>query len=315
MSIIERMRSDWRLGSSLIINNPEDEGHNAIDMALDRGLLFTPRKVEVATSDGAVPRDKDGKPWFYRVERDMPDGSIALLNPAVSDGFSASGYNILYEQIDMMFPGSTIDMALFGDGRRTMVRVRPDEPVTVHGDDRLSMEILFVASLDNAWSTAAYGTAWRFACSNQLTLDNLVFRVKRTRNHDDLLFDRVMIMMQATDRFHAFVEHARRLSMLQVDRWDYMRIMDKLMPRPEGKDGAEPHRKTLALWERRRKGVDKYWAIERDRCGSNRWALVQAIQSYEFHDKTKDDAEKQIEHVRDPHKHEPLSQRMLAHAL
>ena len=80
MSIIERMRSDWRLGSSLIINNPEDEGHNAIDMALDRGLLFTPRKVEVATSDGAVPRDKAGKPWFYRVERDMPDGAAGTTS-------------------------------------------------------------------------------------------------------------------------------------------------------------------------------------------------------------------------------------------
>ena len=308
MSIITP--TEWRIGRHQFLDDA-DVGQNATDMALDRGFLFTPKRAPLTLPDGTIETTKKGRPMFHMVYREMPDGSQRLLNPAVGDGFAISGYDLLTQTVDAVFPESTIDMQLIGDGRRIMIRVRPSDPVTIHGDDRLSMEILFVASLDNGWKTAAYGTTHRYFCANQMRLADIAFGVKRTRNHDGLLFDRSAIMARSTGVFAEFTERARFFSMCAVDRSDYVRIMDRLMPRPEGKDGAEPHGKTLAVWERKRKGVDYYWAVERDRCGWNGWALLQAIQSYEFHDKTKGDVRRQVDHIIDPAKHEPLTRRVM----
>lgn len=308
MSIITP--TEWRIGRHQFLDDA-DVGQNATDMALDRGFLFTPKRAPLTLPDGTIETTKKGRPMFHMVYREMPDGSQRLLNPAVGDGFAISGYDLLTQTVDALFPESTIDMQMIGDGRRIMIRVRPSDPVTIHGDDRLSMEILFVASLDNGWKTAAYGTTHRYFCANQMRLADIAFGVKRTRNHDGLLFDRSAIMARSTGVFAEFTERARFFSMCAVDRSDYVRIMDRLMPRPEGKDGAEPHGKTLAVWERKRKGVDYYWAVERDRCGWNGWALLQAIQSYEFHDKTKGDVRRQVDHIIDPAKHEPLTRRVM----
>lgn len=308
MSIITP--TEWRIGRHQFLDDA-DVGQNATDMALDRGFLFTPKRAPLTLPDGTIETTKKGRPMFHMVYREMPDGSQRLLNPAVGDGFAISGYDLLTQTVDALFPESTIDMQMIGDGRRIMIRVRPSDPVTIHGDDRLSMEILFVASLDNGWKTAAYGTTHRYFCANQMRLADIAFGVKRTRNHDGLLFDRSAIMARSTGVFAEFTDRARFFSMCAVDRSDYVRIMDRLMPRPEGKDGAEPHGKTLAVWERKRKGVDYYWAVERDRCGWNGWALLQAIQSYEFHDKTKGDVRRQVDHIIDPAKHEPLTRRVM----
>lgn len=308
MSIITP--KEWRITRHQFLRDA-DVAQNATDMALDRGYLFTPKRAPLALPDGTIPTTSKGRPMFHSVYREMPDGSQRLLNPAVGDGFAISGYDLLTQTVDALFPESTIDMKLIEDGRRIMIRVRPSDPVTIHGDDRLSMEILFVASLDNGWKTAAYGTTYRYYCANQMRLADIAFGVKRTRNHDGLLFNRSLIMARATEQFGEFAERARYLTNVQVDRWQYMRIMDTLMPRPVGKDGKEPHGKAIATWEKRRSGVDYFWQVERDRCGWNGWALIQAIQSYEFHTKTKEDVRRQVDHIIDPAKHEPLTRRVL----
>lgn len=302
--------TEWRISRHQFLDDA-DVGQNATDMALDRGFLFTPKRAPLALPDGTIETTKKGRPMFHMVYREMPDGSQRLLNPAVGDGFAISGYELLTQTVDALFPESTMDMKLIGDGRRIMIRVRPSNPVTIHGDDRLSMEILFVASLDNGWKTAAYGTTYRYYCANQMRLSDIAFGVKRTRNHDGLLFNRSMIMARATEQFASFADRARHLRTLDVDRPTYVWMMDTLMPRPKGKDGDEPHGRAISAWEKRRAGVDYYWAIERDRVGLNAWALVQAIQSYEYHDKTKDDVCRQVDHIIAPAKHEPLTRRVL----
>ena len=309
--------TEWsrRIRSSEFVGATQ-EPQNATDMALDRGYLFQPKRHPILLPNGEPETDRKGNPLAYVIYRDMPDGSQKMLNPAVSPTFALSGYELLTQTVDGLFPESTVGMNMLEGGRRIMIRVRPEEPVAVYGDDRVAMEILFVQALDGGWSTAAYGTTYRFFCSNQMRIEQAVFRVKRTTNHDQNVFERSLIMATATEQFQEYMARARHWAHTPFLRQHFVNLIKELVPRPVAKDGKEPSSKTLTLWERKVDGIDYFWNEEVDRCGATAWAALQAIQSYEFHTKGRDksadaDLKRKAEILRDPQKHERLTRRAM----
>ena len=65
-------------------------------------------------------------------------------------------------------------------------------------------------------------------------------------------------------------------------------------------------------WTRWRNAVDAIWdryRVEAELFGGSAWVLVQAIQYYEYHVKTKNDPVKQMSVVTDPDKKQKLTLR------
>lgn len=322
MSILDSMRNHptWNpmVNNHVTIHEGDRrEGRSAVDWGLDIGAAFDVIEDAYPLPDGSVPIIQggvhSGKAAHKQLLRQMPDGTYVRLNPCVSAGYVASSYGYVLSQIDALFPESTVGMRLIEHGKRLMVIVRPNdaEGVAVHGDDRISLEIMFTASLDSSWTTAAYGIAGRFWCKNQTRLENAVFSVKRTANHDANVLERSVMIAQAQDDMDAYLSRARFLQSVKVDRYEAVSMLHRILPQPEQKNGEEVSKRAMTEYTKRIEAFHYYWDIERDRCGETGWAFLQAMQSYDFHHRTKDDPVKQADVVISPDKNEKNTARAL----
>ena len=327
MSILDSMRNHptWNSRANqhlpqvgaMIHDGDRREARSAVDWGLDIGAAFDVIEDAYPLPDGSIPIIQggvhSGKAAHKQLLRQMPDGTYVRLNPCVSAGYVASSYGYVLSQIDALFPESTVGMKLIEDGKRLMVIVRPNdgEGVAVHGDDRISLEIMFTASLDSSWTTAAYGIASRFWCKNQTGLENAVFSVKRTANHDANVLERSVMIAQAQDDMEAYMARARFLQSVELTTGQAWNMIHRIFPYPQGENGKDASKRALTVHQKRIQAFQYYHEIERERCGYTGWAFVQAIQSYDFHHRTKDDPVKQADVVISPYKNEKNTARAL----
>lgn len=262
----------------MLANNRQYEAKNAMDAALDVGALFEPKRTPTILPNGTMDTDT------FTIYREMSDGSQVVLNAGVKKNYYAGSYATLLETAEAMFPNSVTGMQVFGNGQ-VLVFVQDIGIGTSFDDgDELTTHIMWTASLDSTFASAAHGFAFRPFCTNQLRMSTLQLAQKRTLNHDGLMFSKARIMAEAHNRFDAFVGNARMLKALPLTPLLKKRVLDEVAPLVTDPDAAQ---KAINHAERRRDGILYFLSEEVERFGENAYSLYQAVNSYEFHTATK----------------------------
>jgi len=277
------------------------EGTSVLDAALDAGALFEVKTAPVTLPNGSVPVVPKGKyeglPERVLVYRDTDEGQH-LLN-VTSPQWPTSNYLELVEMAEGLFPNSCSGLKVLDGGRRLLFTQEIGEPRDLGGGDLISPNLLWTASLDSSWASGAYSIAHRAFCANQIGMSTKHLKVKRTTNHDIRLLERGAVLAFALEQFEAFAEQAsslRRINVNSTQCWDVIR---NILPRPQGKGDEAPTNRALAAWERKVDGIRAHWASESFGPAANTaWALVNAVQSYEYHDGTKGHVDRQVDLTR-----------------
>ena len=149
--------------------------------------------------------------------------------------------------------------------------------------DELRTHIMYTASLDSTFSTAAHGFNFRPFCTNQIPMSTLQMAQKRTKRHNELLFSKAQIMANAHGVLQRFITDAQVLKGLELTPTLKKRILDEVAPLVTDEDAAP---KAVNHAERRRNGVLYFLEPEVEQFGNNAYALYQAVSTYEFHVKT-----------------------------
>jgi hypothetical protein len=235
-----------------------------------------------------------GQPEVSQTWRTLADGTQHRLASGVGPGYPSSGYSDLVTMAEDLFPGSTVRLEAFDGGRRLMFHQAIGEPVALANGDEIHPHLLWIASLDTTWASGCVGFAHRPACSNQIPYGQHLLKVKRTTNHDLMLFERGAVLAFAMEGFEAFADRAQRLSRIPMTTARFEVLLQRVVGRKPA-DNASGRLK--ASWERKVTGIRYFWGVEVDRVGPNAWAAYNAFQSYELHRGTKGNTDRQTELV------------------
>jgi len=290
------------MGFMLTTNKKYTDGVSAIDAALDADALFTPQVTGTILPDGSVDDNT------FTVYRTLCDGSQKVLNAGVKRGYHAEGYQSLLNTAEAMFPGSVQSLQAWDDGAILVFTQQITEPYVFGDGDSVTNHVMYTASLNSHFSTAAIGFSFRPFCTNQMGIGTLQIAQKRTKRHDELLFQKATVMAQAAQRFEAFISDATMLKGLAMTPTLKRTILDRVAPLLDEDDAAP---KAVNHAQRRRDGIEYFYAEESDTFGHNAYALMQAVQTFEFHEATKGKAQemKQVRVVTDPDKFQSLTDR------
>ena len=279
-----------------------EEGRSVMDAALDAGALFEPQVTGTLLPNGTVDNST------FTVYREFEDGRQVVLNAGVKSGYHAGSYAQIVSTADAMFPGSCTSMTVIDDGAALLFTQRIGEAHAWEDGDQMVNYLMYTASLNSTWASAVYGFGFRPFCSNQIPLGLLQLSQKRTRNHDLLLFQKAQVLAKSVSAFDRFMDDATMLKSVKLSEANVRTLLDAVAPLITDEDAAP---KAVNHAERRRNGIRYYYAEEVDKFGANAWSFFNAVQTYEFHDVTKDKVEKQAEVVRQPEKNQSLT--LLAH--
>ena len=254
-----------------------NKGVSAIDAALDADALFTPKVTGTLLPNGQTDTDT------FTLYREFADGTMSVLNAGVSGRFYDGSYRSICEIADAMFPNSVRNLKLIDNGKvLVFVQELEESGYTFADGDRLTTNLMYTASMDSSYKSQIVGFIGRPFCTNQIPLGQLQVSQKRTKNHDELMFSKALVLSKLSERFDTFVRNATLLKMLPLTATLKRRILDEVAPlAPEG-----AATKTVNHRERIRAAIEYHLADEIDTWGNNAHALMQAVQSTEFHDLT-----------------------------
>jgi len=284
---------------------PTGQHASAIDLALDAGAGFTPAKHALHHPRGFMPLHK-GKPAAYSVWNESVSPP-ALLNPAVSDGFSATPYMQTIQMIESVFPDSTTGFAMIEHGKAIMWTIELSGEIDLGGGDVLKPNIMVVDSLDGSRATQLHSLGYRAFCENQITYGTKALSVKHSVNHSVMLSTWSAKIASAREGWAAFGDRARYLKSIDLsDRQTAISWLKRVLPEPQRtrKDTDRGFASRMTRWKNMVDAIWDRYLYESGEFGHNAWCMVQSIQGYEYHDKTKDNVAKQINVVADPEKNQ-----------
>lgn len=301
---------------------PDGEKGNAIDMALDAGAGFKPQPLpimhpsageqaiwdeHVKAREGIFTPGIDYTVWNESVT------PPARLNSAVSHTYSATPYMQTIQMIEEVFPNSTVGFANINNGARIMMFLELTGTTDIGGGDLITPNLVVIDSLDGSHATKIIPTARRWFCENQLRHSKIIMSVKHTANHNRLLSQWTATMARARDDWEQFVDRASSFKRINFDRRHYAYLwLIEVLPRPEKgeKQTERGYQSQLTRWENQIDRIMARYDYEAEEYGHNAWCLIQAIQHYEYHVKTKGDPDKQANTIVDPVKRQRLTRRM-----
>ncbi len=254
-----------------------NDNSSVIDCALDAGALFEPKRIHTLLPNGASC-DKT-----FTVYRELEDGSQAVLNAGVTKQYLASSYQLLFDTAEEMFPNSCNQFSLFGNGERVCFTQTIGELTEFEDGDELFTNLMYTGSMDSTWKTAVYGFMYRPACSNAIPMGTLQLAQKRTTNHDYMLFQKAKVLSGAYGVAEQFVTSARILKQIELNRVQLALEIDKILPVVD----EDSSTKSINTRDKMEEGIRYYFEEESEEYGPTAWSLFQAVQSYEFHVKTK----------------------------
>jgi hypothetical protein len=252
------------------------------------GALFDVEYVPAGFQDNGfytrVPGEA-GKPMYKWVNRLTMDNSIPL---AIHKGSypEVDGYKHLADMAEFMFPVSSKECTLFGDGERVLLVQQLTDPVDLGDGDTIQSNIIWVSSLNGTWSTKVYDMTERFFCQNQLIGLPLI-SVRHTRNHDNLLSMRVEILEGAKARANAWTSQAREWKDQTMVDQQFFDMVNDLMPIPVYDQTNDLIRDRIKM---KRSDIVNRWYKERDAFPTstepkvaNKWCAYNAFQGAEQH--------------------------------
>jgi len=252
------------------------------------GALFDVEYVPAGFQDNGfytrVPGDV-GKPmykWVNRLSDDNESKPLAIHKGSYPE---VDGYKHLADMAEFMFPLSSKECTLFGDGERVLLVQQLTDPVDLGDGDTIQSNIIWVSSLNGTWSTKVYDMTDRFFCQNQLIGLPLI-SVRHTRNHDNLLSMRVEILEGAKARADAWTGQAREWKDQEMIDSEFFEMVTSLMPIPEYNDTHELVRDRIKM---KRNDILNRWYKERNEYGNgdagvgDKWCAYNAFQGAEQH--------------------------------
>jgi hypothetical protein len=203
-------------------------------------------------------------------------------------------------------------------GKAIMWTIELSGQIDLGGGDVLKPNIMVVDSLDGSRATQLHSLAHRGFCENQLTYGTKALSVKHSLNHSLMLSTWSAKIASAREGWAAFGDRARYLKKQELTRTTALQWLRRVLPEPvrSPKDTDRGFASRMTRWENT---VDAIWSrylYESEEFGHNAWCMVQSIQGYEYHDKTKDNVAKQVNVIADPEKNQwrtLRAERMLVH--
>ncbi len=278
---------------------------NVVDAALDAGALFKVKTEPLSLSDGTIPLIKSGKykdqPRRNILSREHGgvDGEDVFLN-VVHPSHPDSGYKQLCETAEALFPGTCTGFKCLDEGRRIIFTQQIGEEVDLGGGDFIAPNLMWGASLDSSWPSLGMHYLYRLWCMNQERLADVMFKVKRTTRHDQILLERSTILADSMGVLQHFIKHATFLRQIKVSNSEFERMLANVVPKPEERFNDEgdpiPNTRAINAWEKKRSAIRYYYKEEQDGpAPGTAWAVWNAVQSAESHDLTKSsNPEKQV---------------------
>jgi len=305
---------------------PKGDKASATDLAMDHGANFTPLLSPIMhPAEGAVAleaeqikarRGERTRGMYYSVWNESIVGkSAVLLNPSVSDTYAATPYMQTMQMIEEVFPCSAVGFSNINDGQRIMLIIELTGSIDLGDGDVLIPNLVVIDSLDGSHATKIIPTAHRSFCENQLRHSKIILSVKHTANHNRLLSQWTTQVARAKQDWALFVDRAKSFKHIDFDRRGYaVSWLHEVLPKPERgeKQSAQGYRSQLTRWENDIDSIMRRYDYEAREFGHNAWSLLQAIQSHEYHTKTKGDADKKANAIIDPESKQKLTLRMEA---
>jgi len=252
------------------------------------GALFDVEYVPAGFQDNGfytrVPGDV-GKPmykWVNRLSDDNESKPLAIHKGSYPE---VDGYKHLADMAEFMFPLSSKECTLFGDGERVLLVQQLTDPMDLGDGDTIQSNIIWVSSLNGTWSTKVYDMTDRFFCQNQLIGLPLI-SVRHTRNHDNLLSMRVEILEGAKARADAWTGQAREWKDQEMIDSEFFEMVTNLMPIPEYNRTNDLVRDRIKM---KRNDILNRWYKERNEYGNgdagvgDKWCAYNAFQGAEQH--------------------------------
>ena len=289
---------------------PAGDKDSAIRLAWNVGADFNPVKIAIAHPSGHVPKTKSGVPVAYSVWNLRVDPP-ALLNPAVSHGYSATPYMQTIESIEQLFPNSCTGMLMVEDGKVLMMTIQLTGAVDLGGGDVILPHLTIVDSQDGSRSTQVHASVERKACENQFSYASRLFSARHSKNHSMILAGWFNHVARAKEDWDDYVKRCHAMKNIPLNRNEAFQMLMRIMPEPK-KAEKQTEQGYRSQWTRWQNAVDAIWdryKFEAELFGGSAWILVQAIQHYEYHVKTKNDPVKQMSVVTDPDKKQKLTLR------
>ena len=271
---------DTNRSSRAHMSIPLATSKSTIDTALDVGALFEV-KAEPMQVAGAIPVTVKGDPVRKILYRDTVEGP-KVLN-VVTANFPESNYLNVLETAEALFPDSCVSMKLIDGGERLVFTQSIGEAIDLGGGDTIEPNLIWTASLNSTWTTSCSGYGERFFCTNQLPLADTHIKVRRSRNHDQNLMMRSVILDQTTEAMKYFATKMSSLRSIQMSPTQSAAMIEgALGPRPEKSTRSQNH------WDKKLAAIS-YFMGEEDQGPSagTAFAVWNAIQSAETHVFTK----------------------------
>jgi hypothetical protein len=228
----------------------------------------------------------EGKPMYKWVNRLSDDNECIPLAIHKSSYPEVDGYKHLADMAEFMFPLSSKECTLFGNGERVLLVQQLTDPVDLGDGDTIQSNIIWVSSLNGSWSTKVYDMTERFFCRNQLIGLPLI-SVRHTTNHDNLLSMRVEILEGAKARADAWTVQAREWKDQEMIDREFFDMVSYLMPIPEYDNTNDLVRDRIKM---KRNDILNRWYKERDAFPTstepkvaNKWCAYNAFQGAEQH--------------------------------
>jgi len=228
----------------------------------------------------------EGKPMYKWVNRLSDDNECIPLAIHKSSYPEVDGYKHLADMAEFMFPLSSKECTLFGNGERVLLVQQLTDPIDIGDGDIIQSNIIWVSSLNGSWSTKVYDMTERFFCRNQLIGLPLI-SVRHTTNHDNLLSMRVEILEGAKARADAWTVQAREWKDQEMIDREFFDMVSYLMPIPEYDNTNDLVRDRIKM---KRNDILNRWYKERDAFPTstepkvaNKWCAYNAFQGAEQH--------------------------------
>ena len=289
---------------------------NAVDMALDAGANFVPVKHPLVHPSGHTPENR-GTPTAYSVWNESVDPP-ALLNPAVSHAYPATPYMQTIDMIEQAFPNSTTGLAMIDNGKVLVVTLELTGAVDLGGGDIVKPCLMVTDSQDGTRSTQVHSFTHRVFCENQQSWNSKVFSARHTKNHAMILAGWATYMSRAQESWSTYLERARGMRNITfTTRGEAFDFLMRVLPRPERRidQTDRGYDSAYARWSNAMDAIWERFVYESAEFGNNAWAMVQSIQGWEYHERTKDNFAKQVDVVTDPSTHQKLTLRAESLAL
>lgn len=179
-------------------------------------------------------------------------------------------------------------------GRRVWLQATLDRDLFIGGDkdEKVEPYIVFATSHDGSLGVSCWITPMRLACYNALTWNmrsaKRSWKARHTRNVMNRAAEARMVLGLASRYFDDLQEIGDRLITTHVSDWMMNRLVERLMPMPDGKrtDEVDDGRAKTLILNRRESVMDCLKVDNLANVKNTAWGFVQAVADWDDHHRT-----------------------------